>query len=94
MIIHDFIKKHPYLVWSTQNYDKLSEAAIVEAVLNYGDFDDVQELFSILGIKKVAEIFREQTTNRQRINYDDKIRHYFSLYFNKYAQVPQRDSHI
>ena len=84
MTINDFIKKRPYLVWSTQNYDKLSEEAIVEAVLNYGDFDDVQKMFSIVGLKKTAEIFRKQV-RRRRINYDAKIRNYFDLYFKKYA---------
>jgi hypothetical protein len=31
-------KKRPGLVWSTMQYDKLSEESIVEAVLNYGNF--------------------------------------------------------
>jgi len=38
--INNFIKKRPYLVWYTKNYDNLSEEAVVEAVLNYGNFDD------------------------------------------------------
>ena len=82
--IKNFIAKRPYLVWSTNNYDALSESAIFEAVLNYGDFKDVKSLFSILGIKKSATIFNKQI-RQKRVNYNLKIRNYFTLYFQKYA---------
>lgn len=84
MAINDFIKKRPYLVWGTRNYDTISENAIVENVLNYGDFTDVKEMFSILGIKKAAVIFRKQISQK-RNNYRPKIKNYFNLYFKKYA---------
>ena len=84
MSIKNFIADRPYLVWSTNNYDALSEDAILEAVLNYGDFKDAQMLFSLLGIKKTARIFKEQI-RRKRVNYSPKIRNYFTLYFQKYA---------
>lgn len=84
MKVQDLIKKKPYLVWYTKKYDALSDEAVVEAILNYGDFDDVKKLITILGIKKVAAIFRKQIKN-PRCNYDVKIKHYFSLYFKQYA---------
>lgn len=84
MTIGDFVRKKKYLFWSTKNYDGLSEGAVVEAILNYGDMNDVRELISLLGIQKVSKIFKEQT-NRTRINYDRKIVNYFSLFFQKYA---------
>lgn len=84
MTIQDFIKRRKYLVWSTQNYDGLSTEAIVEAVLNYGDFDDVKKMISILGIRRVAGIFRKQLRHR-RVNYDPKIINYFRRYFQKYV---------
>ena len=84
MKAQDIIKQKPYLIWYTKNYDGLSEEAVVEAVLNYGDFDDVQKIIQILGIKKVAAIFSKQAA-RPRCNYDQKIKHYFSLYFAKHA---------
>ena len=85
MTLRNFIKKRRDLVWYVEDLEHLSKEAIVEAVLNYGDFDDVQKLFSILGIKQAARIFREQT-RRKRVNYDPKITHYFNLYFQKYAR--------
>lgn len=84
MTIGDFVRKRKHLFWSTKNYDGLSEGAVVEGVLNYGDMDDVRELISLLGIREVAKIFYKQT-HRMRINYDPKIVNYFSLFFQKYA---------
>ena len=84
MTIIDFIKKRPYLVWYTKNYDNLSEEAIVEAVLNYGNFNDIKKMVKIMGIKKVAAIFRKKSKQR-RCNYRPEIKNYFHFYFNKYA---------
>ena len=84
MTINSFIKIRPYLVWHTKNYDNLSEEAIVEAVLNYGDFDDVKGMIKILGIKKTAEIFRKES-NKKRCNFRPEIKNYFQLYFKKYG---------
>lgn len=86
MVIGDFVKKRKHLFWSTKNYDNLSSEAVVESVLNYGDMNDVRELIALLGMREVAKIFRENT-NRTRVNYDPKIVHYFSLFFQKYASA-------
>ena len=86
MTINEFIKKRPYLVWYTRNFDRLSKESIVEAVLNYGDWDDVQKMISILGMRKIAKIFRKAAF-RKRSNYHLKTRHYFNLYFNKHAKT-------
>ena len=87
--IHQFIKKRSYLVWyvSKKDLGGLDEASIVEHVLNYGDWDDVQEMIKILGMQKTAEIFREKSKGDKfgRQNYDQQVKHYFNLYFNKYA---------
>ncbi len=82
--INEFIKKRPGLVWSTTQYDKLSEEVIVEAVLNYGNFKDVNEVIRILGIKRVAAIFWEEAA-KKRSNLRPEVKHYFNLFFKKYA---------
>lgn len=84
MTLQKFIKKRPYLIWYTKNYDGLSDEAIVESVLNYGDWDDVKKIFAILGIKKTAAIFRKQA-KKKRSNYRPEIKNYFQLYFKKHA---------
>ena len=87
MDIHDFIKKRKHLIWWVKDYDKLGPESIVEATLNYGDWDDVQTLIKIMGIKEVAKIFREksQPSKIGRQNYHPDIKHYFNLYFDRYA---------
>jgi len=87
MTIHDFIKARKHLIWWVKDYDKLKAESIVEATLNYGDWDDVQTLIKILGIKKVAKIFREKSkpSPMGRQNYGEKTKYYFTLYFNKHA---------
>ena len=88
MKIRTFIEKRPHLVWYTQNYENLSLESIVEAVLNYGNWDDFQALIKILGIREVAKIFRKKSKPSKigRQNYHPKIINYFNLYFNKYAR--------
>ena len=87
MTIQDFIKERKHLLWWVGDYDGLDKAAIVEATLNYGDWNDVQTLIRILGVKKVARIFREKSRLSRvgRQNYRPEVRNYFTLYFNKYA---------
>jgi hypothetical protein len=63
---------------------KVSTEAAVEAVLNYGDWDDVQKLIEILGIKKIAGVFRRQIKQR-RCNYNLRTKNYFTKYFQKHA---------
>ena len=85
----DFVRKRKHLFWSTKNYDGLSNGAVIEAVLNYGDMNDVRELISLLGMQDVAQIFRHKSTPDKfgRQNYRPEIRHYFNLYFNKHANA-------
>jgi len=87
MTIQNFIKKRPHLIWYVKNPGNLSEDSIVEHTLNYGDWNDVQTLFKILGIKKTARIFRKKSKPSKigRQNYEPKVINYFNLYFNKYA---------
>jgi len=85
--LNDFIKERKYLLWYVNDYDRLGAEAIVEATLNYGDWDDVQTLIKTMGVKKVAEIFRAQSQPSAvgRQNYFPEVRHYFQLYFDRYA---------
>lgn len=78
------MKARPYLIWYVKDFENISEEAVVEAVLNYGDFDDVKKLISILGMKRIARIFRKYA-GRRRSNYRPEIKSYFKLYFKKYA---------
>lgn len=87
MTLGDFVRQRKYLFWSTNNYDGLSRGAVIEAILNYGDMNDVRELISLLGMREVAKIFREKSKKSEmgRQNYRPEIINYFRLYFQKYA---------
>jgi hypothetical protein len=84
MTIENFIKKRPHLMWYVKNPEEASKEAIVESVLNYGDFDDIKKMINILTIKEVADIFNKQI-KRKRNNYNPKIIDYFKRYFKVYA---------
>ena len=77
------MKARKYLVWYVKKPENLKVESIVEHTLNYGDWDDFQKLIKILGIKRIAEIFRKQTSGF-RTNYRPEVSNYFRLYFNKY----------
>ena len=85
--LQKFIKKRKTLVWYVKDVTELGPESIVEHVLNYGDWKDVQELIKIMGIKRVAKIFWKKSKPMKwgRTNYRPEITHYFNLYFKKYA---------
>ena len=88
--LYDFISERKPLIWYVKDYRALNEESVVEAALNYGNWDDVQKLIRIMGIERVAQIFRKQMmTGRQRGNYYRDVAHYFTLYFDKYAAYAQ-----
>lgn len=84
MTIGDFIKKRSYLTWHVKSPERLSVASVVEAVLNYGDFNDFKTMTKIIGLKKTAVIFRSQIKN-SRHNYRPEVVNYFRLYFQKHV---------
>ena len=81
-----FIRKHSNLFWYIPEDKKedICEDVLVEFILNYGTLDDVTELFRILGIHKVAQVFFS-AKGRKKLNYYPEIYNYFSLFFNKHA---------
>ena len=82
--LYDFMSRRKQLIWYVKDLRALDERSVVEHVLNYGNWRDFQKLISILGIKKIAEIFREQVA-RKRKNYRKEVVNYFRLYFDKHA---------
>ena len=84
--IKAFIRKKKDLFWYTPEDQKedISEELLVEFILNYGTLDDVKELFSIMGIERVARVFNN-VQGRKKLNYYPEIYNYFSLLFQKHA---------
>lgn len=81
--VQDIIKKKPYLAWYIKNPEDLSDESTLEHVLNYGNWEDVQTFIKIKGLNETKNLFNK-TTQQNRINYPDNIKHYFDLYFNSH----------
>lgn len=84
--IEEYIQKCNELFWWVPEDKKknLSNDAIVETILNYGTEEQVKELFNILSVERVAEIFKKKTNNK-RSNYFPIVENYYNLYFSKYV---------
>jgi hypothetical protein len=80
----DVIRDDPSLIWYTKSYDTLNILSVVEAVLNYGTWDQTQRLISIVGIDKMAKLFAWHNT-QPRSNLHKLARNYYSHYFARYA---------
>ena len=81
MTVNSIIKNKPYLAWYVKDPEKLSEESVLEHVLNYGNWDDVQQFIKIKGKDKSAELFKK-TLTKKRTNYSPAIKSYFYRYFN------------
>jgi len=80
----DIIRKNPVLIWYSKNYDGFDLPCIVEAVLNYGSWDEFKELINAVGIEEVAKVFY-QHANRPRCNYKPEIKKFFMEVFSRNA---------
>lgn len=80
------IDKNKNLFWYTPESEKqkISDALLVERILNDGTLDDYRELVKVLGGKRVAEVFFS-AKGRQKVNYYSEIYHFFSLVLKKYV---------
>ena len=74
----------PILSQLSTSYENLSAEAITEAILNYGSWENFQELQNLLGIKTLAQIF-QQLVQKKRSNIHPLVKNYFNNYFTKYA---------
>lgn len=57
MKVNDIIKAKPYLAWYVKAPENLSEQSVLEHILNYGDWNDVQQFIKIKGLKETAKLF-------------------------------------
>lgn len=82
------IEKNKGLFWYIPEQEKqnISDALLVETLLNYGTLDDYRELIATLGGKHVADVFFS-ATGRQKQNYYPEIYHFFSLVLKKYQDA-------
>lgn len=82
MTVNSIIKNKPYLAWYVKDPEKLSEESVLEHILNYGNWEDVQQFIKIKGMVATAQLFNK-TLTKKRINYSPQIKSYFLRYFNR-----------
>jgi hypothetical protein len=84
--IRQFIRDHRYFWWwvPEEAKERLGLTSIVEATLNYGDLEDIKQLFQLVGIETVARIFRKQL-QQQRSKYSPRTKHFFRIYFDRHV---------
>ena len=87
--IKKYIHEHSNLFWYTpeDKKEEISTEFLVETILNYGDKDAVIQLFDLMGINKVAQLFFNSInlSDRRKGNYHEITVNYFTLLFKKYA---------
>jgi hypothetical protein len=84
----ELIEKNSSIFWyfDKSKLSEMSDAVLVEFILNYGDLEAVKELFSTLGKEKAAQIFA-QSIKSKRDNYLPLVKNFFDLYFKR--NVPE-----
>ena len=91
MTVEDKLKaykqKHTHLFWDvpTDKRAQVSDAFLLETILNYGTMDDVRELIAIMGKEQIAQLFFAQE-GRAKNNYYPEIYNFFNLLFSTYVQ--------
>lgn len=74
-----WLKEHRTLWWSTFQLDRLDDEAILEGVMNYGDWPDFLQLKQWWGLDKIRQLFEKMTTKR-RVNLRPPARALFNDY--------------
>ena len=84
-----FIHAQRDLFWFIPDADLegISEAVLVETILNYGSMDAIKTMVRLLGLDTVAKLFADAVAqqSRRRNNYHELTRNYFLHVFKAYA---------
>ncbi len=85
--IKQYIQEHQALFWSVpkEKKEEISEILLIETILNYGTWEDVMELFEVVGLHRAANIFFKASENRTRHNFLPQVENYFKIYFQRHA---------
>jgi hypothetical protein len=71
------------LFWYVKDVSSLSEEAILEGVLKYGNWKDFLNILEILGFYRFKEIFFKQISHK-RVNYSPKTINLFQVYIKNH----------
>ncbi len=77
----ELVKKKK-LLWYVKDYGQMSMAGILEAVLSYGSWNEVNQLIKLIGKRKLGLVYN-QLLSQSRVNLRPETVNYFNLYFKK-----------
>ena len=80
-LLTPLLRERSDLNWSVADPAQIDDSAAFEAILNYGDWQDVTSSISKLGLPKAHRLFIT-LANQPRSNLRPEIKHYFSLFFD------------
>ena len=75
--------KESKLLWYVKDYDQLTMESVLEAVLGYGNWQEVKSLVELVGKKKLALTYN-RLINQSRVNLRPETINFFNFYFKKY----------
>ena len=81
-VYDQLVKPRAHLWWWVRNKENLSAESIVQGVLSYGDMNDVELLFQMIGKERIKQIFLTQIS-RPRHNYRPQTVHFFKKVFSQ-----------
>lgn len=79
-----WLQERKSLWWGVEDVTQLSDKAILEGVMNYGQWQDFLILKQVWGLKKIKKHFLEMTTAR-RCNLRLPTKFLFTQYLQKHA---------
>ncbi|OGJ15979.1 MAG: hypothetical protein A2632_01365 [Candidatus Pacebacteria bacterium RIFCSPHIGHO2_01_FULL_46_16] len=79
--------RHDLIWWVTESSKAtIPDEMTLEAVLNYGSWQEVTEAISILGWSSARQIFDKLIAGRCN-NLRPEVSHYFKLYFAQHEKI-------
>ena len=81
--LQEFAQKHHMYWWWVSDVTKLSESALIEGTLNFGDFEDKKEIIELIGPKKVKKEFHRMV-HMPRSNIRPEVADYWQDYLDRH----------
>lgn len=79
--LKEVLLDNPSLIWYVKDQTNVTDMSILEHILNYGTWDELQEAIRILGMKQIALMY-QILVDKPRTNLKPRVKHYFDLYFS------------
>lgn len=66
-LLRTFIQNRKYIFWYVSDIEHLSKDAILEWIIQYGDWNDLKEIYNLLGKKDFVDTYKN-IVHKKRVN--------------------------